>query len=158
MPEPRFRSWHDTLSEFDVEGHLPELFYSFRSNPFRFRLRYMLDYFDVDSDSYQRGHVGELRFGPGYQTKGYTDFYLHSRGRANTPSGDGLLTQNPPSPGGEPPDRYVYDPRDPVMSAKPWPVCAPRRKARPRYPRASTRDPGPPRFDSRSAPVRAPAH
>ena len=44
----------------------------------------------------------------------YTDFYLHSKGSANTPAGDGLLLREAPSE--EPPDRYVYDPRDPVMT------------------------------------------
>ena len=44
----------------------------------------------------------------------YTDFYLHSRGHANTPAGDGLLSTD--TPGEQPPDEYVYDPRDPVMT------------------------------------------
>lgn len=44
----------------------------------------------------------------------YTDFYCHSGGRANTPLGDGLLSQTPPAR--EEPDGYLYDPRDPVMS------------------------------------------
>ena len=44
----------------------------------------------------------------------FTDFYIHSGGGANTPGGDGSLTLGPP--GAEPPDSYVYDPRDPVMS------------------------------------------
>ena len=41
-----------------------------------------------------------------------TDFYLHSRGRANSSHGDGALSQEPP--GDEPPDRFDYDPADPV--------------------------------------------
>ena len=44
----------------------------------------------------------------------FTDFYLHSSGQANTPFGDGLLS--PELPAEEPPDRYSYDPRDPVMT------------------------------------------
>ena len=44
----------------------------------------------------------------------YTDFYLHSGGHANTPAGDGALTTQPPRD--QPPDEYVYDPRDPVMT------------------------------------------
>jgi hypothetical protein len=44
----------------------------------------------------------------------YTDYYFHSDGAANTPYGDGSLNRTPP--GEEPPDRYVYDPKDPVMS------------------------------------------
>ena len=44
----------------------------------------------------------------------YTDFYLHSDGRANTAAGNGVLTTTPPH--GEPPDEYTYDPRDPVMT------------------------------------------
>jgi len=39
-------------------------------------------------------------------------FYLHSRGHANSASGDGLLS--PEEPGAEPPDIYVYNPHDPV--------------------------------------------
>ena len=44
----------------------------------------------------------------------WTRFYLHSNGRANTRDGDGILSLEPP--GEEPPDRYVYDPDDPVPS------------------------------------------
>ena len=40
--------------------------------------------------------------------------YLHSTGSANGPDTLGALTDEPP--GEEPPDRYVYDPSDPVMS------------------------------------------
>ena len=43
-----------------------------------------------------------------------TDYFFHSRGSANTPVGDGALSLEPP--GEEPPDRFDYDPRDPVMS------------------------------------------
>ncbi|MDD5082553.1 MAG: CocE/NonD family hydrolase [Dehalococcoidales bacterium] len=39
-------------------------------------------------------------------------FFLHSRGRANTLAGEGLLDRN--SPGPESPDVFVYDPRFPV--------------------------------------------
>jgi len=39
-------------------------------------------------------------------------FFLHSRGRANTAAGDGLLSMD--TPGAEPADVYVYDPRFPV--------------------------------------------
>ena len=42
----------------------------------------------------------------------YTPYYFHSRGRANTGSGDGAL--NPQAPSDEPPDAFVYDPADPV--------------------------------------------
>jgi putative CocE/NonD family hydrolase len=38
--------------------------------------------------------------------------YLHSGGRANSISGDGRLTWDPPA--AEPPDRYTYDPKQPV--------------------------------------------
>ncbi len=43
----------------------------------------------------------------------FIPFYLHSGGRANTSSGDGTLSTEPPSPG-EPADRYRSDPADPV--------------------------------------------
>ena len=49
-----------------------------------------------------------------------TDFFFYSQGSANTPSGDGSLSQEPPGPmgtlGEERPDSYVYDPRDPLMT------------------------------------------
>lgn len=46
------------------------------------------------------------------QTK-WTRFYLHSNGRANSLYGDGRLSLAMPD-GEEPPDRYDYDPTDPV--------------------------------------------
>ena len=39
-------------------------------------------------------------------------YYLHSSGRANSLLEDGLLGQDPPAK--EPPDRFEYDPREPV--------------------------------------------
>lgn len=42
----------------------------------------------------------------------YTEYYLHSRGKANTLNGDGWLTRE--TPGREAPDVYVYNPIDPV--------------------------------------------
>jgi uncharacterized protein len=42
----------------------------------------------------------------------YTPYYFRSRGRANTAGGDGVLS--PQAPGDEPPDRFAYDPDDPV--------------------------------------------
>jgi putative CocE/NonD family hydrolase len=42
----------------------------------------------------------------------FTPYFLHSKGKANTLNGDGVLSRDPP--GGEPPDVYLYDPRDPV--------------------------------------------
>ena len=44
----------------------------------------------------------------------FTDYFLHSEGHADMRSGVGSLSRA--VPGDEPPDRYVYDPRDPVMS------------------------------------------
>lgn len=41
-----------------------------------------------------------------------TPYYLHSSGKANTLAGDGRLA--PESPPSQPPDRFVYDPWDPV--------------------------------------------
>lgn len=43
-----------------------------------------------------------------------TNFYLHSCGHANTAYGDGIVNMRPPDD--EPPDMYVYDARDPMMS------------------------------------------
>jgi putative CocE/NonD family hydrolase len=42
----------------------------------------------------------------------YIPYYLHSQGQANSLRGDGRL--DPVVPGEEPPDRYVYDPNEPV--------------------------------------------
>jgi uncharacterized protein len=42
----------------------------------------------------------------------FTPYFLHSQGKANSLVGDGLLTQE--LPGNQPPDRYSYDPADPV--------------------------------------------
>lgn len=44
----------------------------------------------------------------------YVDYYLHSAGRANSISGNGALSHDPP--GDEWPDVFMYDPRDPVPS------------------------------------------
>lgn len=44
----------------------------------------------------------------------YRKFYFDSDGNANTASGGGTLSRDPPGQG--PPDRYVYDPEDPVPS------------------------------------------
>jgi putative CocE/NonD family hydrolase len=41
-----------------------------------------------------------------------TPYYLHSAGRANGAGGDGVLS--PAGPADESPDRFVYDPADPV--------------------------------------------
>ena len=45
-----------------------------------------------------------------------TPLYLRSAGRANGAGGDGVLA-TAPSSAADPPDRYVYDPRDPTPSA-----------------------------------------
>lgn len=45
------------------------------------------------------------------------EFYLHSKGRANTRRGDGRLSRQPPSDS-EPADSFTADPSDPV------PVCS----------------------------------
>jgi uncharacterized protein len=45
----------------------------------------------------------------------YRQYYLHSKGRANTSTGDGTLDTKKPDAAG-PPDKYKYDPKDPVPS------------------------------------------
>ena len=45
----------------------------------------------------------------------FTDYYLHSGGRANSSAGDGSLSTEKPA--GEPGDRFDYDPRNPVPTA-----------------------------------------
>jgi putative CocE/NonD family hydrolase len=47
---------------------------------------------------------------PGAEERAY---YLHSGGRANSLAGDGRLSTEPPATD-EPPDRFIYDPADPV--------------------------------------------
>jgi uncharacterized protein len=42
-------------------------------------------------------------------------YFLHSRGKANSCSGDGLLNRD--EPGKEPTDTYIYNPLDPVVTA-----------------------------------------
>jgi uncharacterized protein len=42
----------------------------------------------------------------------YMRYYLHSRGKANSLHGDGVLSAE--TPGLEPPDHFLYDPRHPV--------------------------------------------
>jgi len=42
----------------------------------------------------------------------YTNFYFHSGGKANSLWGDGTLSETPP--GQEPPDKFTYDPDNPV--------------------------------------------
>ena len=42
----------------------------------------------------------------------YIDYYLHSGGNANTLAGDGSLS--PEAPGDDPPDVFLYNPRNPV--------------------------------------------
>jgi uncharacterized protein len=50
------------------------------------------------------------------------DFYLHSRGRANSRHGDGSLSERPPEE--EPPDVFVYDPLSPSASAGGHSCCS----------------------------------
>lgn len=44
----------------------------------------------------------------------YTPLYLHSEGKANSLDGNGTLSFN--APGDEKPDKYIYDPNDPVRT------------------------------------------
>lgn len=55
-----------------------------------------------------------------------TDFrryYLHSRGRANSMYGDGVLSTE--APGAEPPDSFLYNPLDPVPTVGGGLCCYP---------------------------------
>ena len=49
-----------------------------------------------------------------------TRYFLHSSGRANSSSGNGMLSQTPSTT--EPTDQYVYDPEDPVPTIG-GPLC-----------------------------------
>ena len=53
----------------------------------------------------------------------YVRFHLRSGGRANSRTGDGVLDVSGPASG--PPDRFVYDPRDPVPTAGGNLCCGP---------------------------------
>ncbi|MEV8637085.1 CocE/NonD family hydrolase [Streptosporangium sp. NPDC051023] len=53
----------------------------------------------------------------------YQDWYLHSGGRANTLHGDGRLSRD--TPGDQPPDSYVYNPRNPVPTLGGALCCSP---------------------------------
>lgn len=55
----------------------------------------------------------------------YLDYFLRSGGRANSASGDGRLSRERP-PSGEAPDRYDYDPRNPVPTRGGGNCCWPR--------------------------------
>ena len=48
-----------------------------------------------------------------------TQFFLHSRGSANTPRGDGRLSMDEPSSAAKP-SLYIYNPSDPVISLSDW--------------------------------------
>jgi putative CocE/NonD family hydrolase len=54
----------------------------------------------------------------------FTKYYLHSGSAANSRFGNGTLATNEPD-GTEPPDRYVYDPANPVPSAGGHSCCTP---------------------------------
>ena len=53
----------------------------------------------------------------------YTDYYLHSDGKANTASGDGSLSAD--APGNESPDVFLYNPQDPVPTRGGALCCGP---------------------------------
>jgi len=53
----------------------------------------------------------------------FVDYYLHSDGRANSATGDGWLSPEPPA--SEPPDLFSYDPMFPIPSAGGHSCCFP---------------------------------
>ncbi|MBW4720442.1 CocE/NonD family hydrolase [Saccharothrix obliqua] len=53
----------------------------------------------------------------------HQDWYLHSDGRANTLHGDGRLSRE--TPGAQPPDAFVYNPRNPVPTLGGALCCSP---------------------------------
>ncbi|MBK8558685.1 CocE/NonD family hydrolase [Candidatus Amarobacter glycogenicus] len=63
-------------------------------------------YFVMGADQWREGDDWPL---PGTQ---FTRFFLASGGNARTAAGDGVLTRDAPGP--QPPDRYIYDPHNPV--------------------------------------------
>jgi len=66
-------------------------------------------YFTMGSNTWSNASAWPL---PGTERQ---RFFLHSRGKANSCSGDGLLSRDEPR--NEPVDKYVYDPRNPVLTA-----------------------------------------
>lgn len=58
---------------------------------------------------------------PGTQ---FTSYYLHSLGEANSSGGNGRISTDKPA-ADEPPDRYVYDPANPVPSRGGHSCCTP---------------------------------
>ncbi|MGC1338643.1 MAG: CocE/NonD family hydrolase, partial [Candidatus Binataceae bacterium] len=54
---------------------------------------------------------------------GMRRYFLHSRGRANSASGDGALSTD--APGSEPPDSFLYNPLDPAPTAGGGLCCYP---------------------------------
>jgi putative CocE/NonD family hydrolase len=51
----------------------------------------------------------------------FTEYYLHSGGRANSRTGDGMLSRTKPA--NEPADHYVYDPATPTPSRGAFTCC-----------------------------------
>jgi uncharacterized protein len=78
----------------------------------------LLHIFVMGSDAWREEHEWPLA-----RTK-YTPFYLESGGHANTADGDGELTSR--FRGGQPPDRFVYDPANPVPTTGGAVCCNPR--------------------------------
>jgi putative CocE/NonD family hydrolase len=71
---------------------------------------------DLPSVAYFLPVKNEWRAGGGWPVPGtvFTKYYLDSRGGANTLLGDGVLRTDTPATG--PPDRFSYDPANPVPS------------------------------------------
>jgi len=59
----------------------------------------------------------------------YRNFYLHSGGKANTRLGDGVIADRAPAE--DNPDRFTYDPRDPVRSSPEGPYDQSAKELRP---------------------------
>jgi tetratricopeptide (TPR) repeat protein len=71
-----YLSRHESLSEYDLTGHLPGLFYLWRKEPCRLRAEYGLRYFDLDGADYMRRHEGKVRFSLGEGEVGRTEFLV----------------------------------------------------------------------------------
>jgi len=66
-------------------------------------------YFTMGSNTWKESSAWPL---PGTE---WQRFFLHSRGKANSCSGNGVLSRNEPHD--EPVDTFIYDPRNPVFTA-----------------------------------------
>lgn len=105
--DPGVRSWHSTV-DFDgihlrfYDRHLRDMDNGLDDEP-------PVTVFVMGENRWKQAADWPI---PGTE---FTDFFLHSDGRANTLNGDGVLSRETPGAGSRP-DHFVYDPLNPVQS------------------------------------------